>query len=167
MASLPEPFAYHLCSHLEDRNTDRARPGKTVEAEEFLISLPVVSDIGHQDDADRTVVLCVDGFVDGAPVGGVLATGEDASLVVLLRLVVDDDGDFPPGVEMLIVIVVVFRGGDAVADKNQGSFNRGVGGETQGAEVGVEFEGAGPFSGFSDQRIVLSHLGGDRDVKSL
>ena len=85
----------------------------------------VIDPVVDQDDSGRAVAARVGGFAVVLGVIGVDLAVEYALFVVFLRFVREHEHEFAVHVDSRVVVVVVFRGGDAVSgeDDSAGSFS--------------------------------------------
>ena len=87
---------------------------------------------GDDDDGEGSVGLGVEELDAAGGVPGVAGAVEDGGGVVFLGFVVEDEDDLAPGVEVFVVVVAEFRGGDAEAGEDDGC------GDVYGALEGSE-----------------------------
>ncbi len=78
--------------------------------------------------------------------GEVLA-GEDAVLILFLRLVAQDQDDFAFDIQAGVIVVMEFGSGDPVTGEDDRGREPGGAGEVKGDEVFGEAEGRGPDDG--------------------
>ncbi len=79
--------------------------------------------VGHREHRDGAVALGVEQLVVVVGIAGVADAVEDGIRVGLLRLVIEDEDDFAVGVDAGVIVVVQFRGGDAVAGEDHAAGN--------------------------------------------
>src|SRR5260370_35106176 len=113
----------------------------------------MVSGVVHQDAAHGDVISGVGGFVDDLGVGGEIRSAKNAILFVLLRLVSKDQDDFALRVYTLVIVVVIFRGSDAVACENEWRVKLNIFGETEGDEIFFRSQSRPPAAAFITHRV--------------
>ena len=91
----------------------------------------VIVRIGHRENADRAVALGVERLVGGVGVARVALAVEDRLVVVLLRLVAEDQDHFARDVESGVIVVAEFGSADAVAGEDHGPGDRDLIGEVR------------------------------------
>ena len=109
---------------LHKRNAGVRGARGNAELLQFVGCARMVGAIGHQNHAGSTVDLGVGGLGGKLRVLGKGLAFKDALGVRLLRLVAQHQYDLAFDVEARIVVVVVFRRGDAVAHKDHGARQR-------------------------------------------
>ena len=109
-------------------------PDGDAEFLQFVGVARMVGAVGYQDHAGRAVHLGVGRLGGKLRVLGESLAFEDALVVRFLRLVAQHQDDLAFHVEAGIVVVVVFRRGDAVAGEDHGAGQRPGLGEIEGNE---------------------------------
>ena len=157
---------------LNQQQPDVIRPGERAELHQQIFFTGMRDRIVHQDHRARSVVARIDGLVDDLSVRREFAALKDGVRIVFLRLVPQHDHSFAGGVEVRVVVIVVFGRGDPVAGEDHRHARLPRIGKVQGYVV--LFETQLPFSnrrgavrGDNCGAVLLAQLGADRDWELL
>ena len=77
--------------------------------------------VGDEDHAGRSVHLGVGGLAGEGGVPREVLAGEDAVLVVFLRLVAQDEDDLPLHIQARVIVVMILGRGDSVTGEDHGA----------------------------------------------